>query len=170
MEARHAGELERERVRLDSVMRENEQLRLFLAEHRKSSTAGMSALQQQLESHISRLQQHTTELRGDLGRSSSPGVDSPSAGRQGSDTAADFAVFPGSSAPAGAALPCHAPLLPGHRPLAPAMPSEAALAEAMLGAQARAPHGVAGKLLPGPHVNLGTGRKFGANPPQHTYT
>mmetsp|Transcript_7184 Transcript_7184/g.12868 ORF Transcript_7184/g.12868 Transcript_7184/m.12868 type:complete len:1443 (-) Transcript_7184:109-4437(-) len=83
IESHHKAELEREKARVDSVLHQNEQLRRFFAEHKKSSTAGMSSLQSQLESHILRLQQHTSELRGDLDRSTtvaSPGgFESPSA-------------------------------------------------------------------------------------------
>eukprot|EP00747_Dinoflagellata_sp_TGD_P021983 gnl/TRDRNA2_/TRDRNA2_128831_c0_seq2.p1 gnl/TRDRNA2_/TRDRNA2_128831_c0~~gnl/TRDRNA2_/TRDRNA2_128831_c0_seq2.p1 ORF type:complete len:1008 (+),score=235.61 gnl/TRDRNA2_/TRDRNA2_128831_c0_seq2:223-3024(+) len=69
IESRHGGELERERTRMDAVLRENDQLRRYMADQRKSSSQGMTALQSQLESHIARLQQHTNELRGDLNRS-----------------------------------------------------------------------------------------------------
>jgi len=65
VEVRYSGELERERTRLQDVLRENEQLRQFLSEHRTKSSMSVSSLQSQLETHIAKLQQHTTELRGD---------------------------------------------------------------------------------------------------------
>ncbi|CAE7665372.1 unnamed protein product [Symbiodinium sp. CCMP2592] len=46
------------------VLKENHQLRETLQQQRKASSAGVSALHSQLESHILRLQQHTDELRG----------------------------------------------------------------------------------------------------------
>eukprot|EP00927_Polykrikos_kofoidii_P013273 TRINITY_DN15786_c0_g1_i1.p1 TRINITY_DN15786_c0_g1~~TRINITY_DN15786_c0_g1_i1.p1 ORF type:complete len:1478 (+),score=300.18 TRINITY_DN15786_c0_g1_i1:138-4571(+) len=76
-ETRYASEMERERLRSEAVARENDQLRKFLADQRKSSAHGMTSLQTQLESHIMRLQQHTNELRGDLGRTTVPTSSSP---------------------------------------------------------------------------------------------
>jgi hypothetical protein len=69
LESHHASEVDREKARVDAALHQNEQLRLFFTEQKKNSTAGMSSLQSQLESHINRLQQHTAELRGDLNRS-----------------------------------------------------------------------------------------------------
>eukprot|EP00928_Gymnodinium_smaydae_P012300 TRINITY_DN14468_c0_g1_i1.p1 TRINITY_DN14468_c0_g1~~TRINITY_DN14468_c0_g1_i1.p1 ORF type:complete len:1349 (-),score=386.82 TRINITY_DN14468_c0_g1_i1:106-3765(-) len=69
LETRHGSEVERERSRMEGVLRENEQLRRFLTEARRSSAQGSESLQSQLENHITRLQQHTSELRGDLSRS-----------------------------------------------------------------------------------------------------
>jgi hypothetical protein len=72
MESHHTSEVEREKARVDAALHQNEQLRRFFAEQKRNSTNGMSSLQSQLETHISRLQQHTQELRGDLSRASVP--------------------------------------------------------------------------------------------------
>merc|ERR1719440_1484303 len=86
LESHHAGEVEREKGRVDAALLQNEQLRRFFAEQKKTSNAGMSSLQSQLESHISRMQQHTSELRGDLNRSQSlpPGASPPPLSPRGS--------------------------------------------------------------------------------------
>lgn len=67
-ETRFASDVARERQKADAASKENEQLRHFLSEQRKSSALGMTSLQAQLESHLLRLQRHTDELRSDLGR------------------------------------------------------------------------------------------------------
>jgi len=63
-QSRLAGELNKEKAKADLVLKENHQLRETLQQQRKASSAGVSALHSQLESHILRLQQHTDELRG----------------------------------------------------------------------------------------------------------
>lgn len=99
LESRHTLEIEREHGRAETALRENEQLRRFLADHRKSSSLGaplvlgMGTLQAQLEGHILRLQRHTEELRGDLGRSSravSP-VGHGGGGGEGGNSSTQFA-------------------------------------------------------------------------------
>lgn len=114
IESHHKAELEREKARVDSVLHQNDQLRRFFAEHKKSSTAGMSSLQSQLESHILRLQQHTSELRGDLDRSTtapmSPrGFESPSARgasqRVSGGVTAAPAAAPSAAGPTGMDMP-----------------------------------------------------------------
>eukprot|EP00929_Paragymnodinium_shiwhaense_P041124 TRINITY_DN21383_c0_g1_i1.p1 TRINITY_DN21383_c0_g1~~TRINITY_DN21383_c0_g1_i1.p1 ORF type:complete len:1237 (+),score=290.65 TRINITY_DN21383_c0_g1_i1:149-3859(+) len=71
IEARCARELERENSRVDTLLRENDQLKRLVAEQRQNSAQGMNSLQHQLEEHIQRLQQHTSDLRVDLNRSGS---------------------------------------------------------------------------------------------------
>jgi len=64
LEERHTVELERERSHTASVSREAEQLRQVVDEQTRKvqSNISVNSLQSQLESHIARLQQHTTEL------------------------------------------------------------------------------------------------------------
>lgn len=63
-EAQHRSntdrEVQRERVRAESVLQDNLQLRHKFAEQRRGANAGMNALQLQLETHIAQLQ-HQTE-------------------------------------------------------------------------------------------------------------
>jgi len=77
LDMRHREELHRERKAIDALAQENGQLRNFLSEHRRTSSADMNSLHSQLESHIGRLQRHTEELRGDLNRSAVVGLQPP---------------------------------------------------------------------------------------------
>eukprot|EP00746_Dinoflagellata_sp_MGD_P154766 gnl/MRDRNA2_/MRDRNA2_85020_c0_seq1.p1 gnl/MRDRNA2_/MRDRNA2_85020_c0~~gnl/MRDRNA2_/MRDRNA2_85020_c0_seq1.p1 ORF type:complete len:951 (-),score=256.80 gnl/MRDRNA2_/MRDRNA2_85020_c0_seq1:111-2963(-) len=69
-ESRYTDSISKEKEKYDHLVRENDQLKRFIGEHRQAS-AGLSSLHTQLESHIQRLQHHTDELRGDLHRSGS---------------------------------------------------------------------------------------------------
>eukprot|EP00931_Biecheleriopsis_adriatica_P044937 TRINITY_DN25758_c0_g1_i1.p1 TRINITY_DN25758_c0_g1~~TRINITY_DN25758_c0_g1_i1.p1 ORF type:complete len:1019 (-),score=321.68 TRINITY_DN25758_c0_g1_i1:49-2844(-) len=84
-ETRFAGEFQKEKAKADAVLRENNQLRHFMQEQKMTSSAGMSSLHSQLESHILRLQRHTDELRGEF-RS-----ESTEAGLRNADTASALA-------------------------------------------------------------------------------
>eukprot|EP00930_Biecheleria_cincta_P073259 TRINITY_DN6056_c0_g1_i2.p1 TRINITY_DN6056_c0_g1~~TRINITY_DN6056_c0_g1_i2.p1 ORF type:complete len:923 (-),score=229.64 TRINITY_DN6056_c0_g1_i2:638-3406(-) len=66
-ESRLSAELAKEQAKAEAVLRENDQLRQFMSEQRKTSSSGMSTLHSQLEGSIVRLQRHTDELRGDIG-------------------------------------------------------------------------------------------------------
>jgi len=105
LESHHTSEVEREKATVDAALHQNEQLRRFFTEQKKTSNAGMSSLQQQLESHINRLQHHTAELRGDLNRSSPQqpilNVASPRGGSSGAERVANSAAPYASSPRAG---------------------------------------------------------------------
>lgn len=77
LDSRHRDELLRERKAADTLSKENNQLRCFLKEHRRISSADINSLHSQLEGHIGRLQRHTEELRGDLNRSAAVGLQPP---------------------------------------------------------------------------------------------
>jgi len=78
IESRYHETIEHEKVKLDNIVRENEQLKRFIQEHRNAAQ-GLTSLHNQLESHIKRVQTQTDEMRSGLSHSSgSPKRDSPS--------------------------------------------------------------------------------------------
>lgn len=62
IEARTKTELQLEKIGVESVMRENDQLRRTIATQRQQATSGVDTLQAQLETHIAQLQQQTNEF------------------------------------------------------------------------------------------------------------
>ena len=66
-EARYAEAIEKEKDKLETISRENEQLKRVIGEHREAS-AGLSSLHSQLERHVQQLAAQTETLRSDLER------------------------------------------------------------------------------------------------------
>merc|ERR1712048_795489 len=69
LQSRFGHNFERERARMDAVVRENDQLRRLLAERKANDVEGINSLHADLEKSISKLQQQTGEFRDDLSRS-----------------------------------------------------------------------------------------------------
>mmetsp|Transcript_117085 Transcript_117085/g.185239 ORF Transcript_117085/g.185239 Transcript_117085/m.185239 type:complete len:1114 (+) Transcript_117085:86-3427(+) len=62
LEARQKTELQLEKLGVETVLRENEQLRRTIAAQRQQATSGVDSLQAQLETHIAQLQKQTSEF------------------------------------------------------------------------------------------------------------